>query len=73
MKVKILGLVVFMFILSGCEMHYKSTSSSDIVGDSTTTETTSTTDSSTNTDDNSEDTTDIDVTAGDSSPVDVDT
>ena len=68
---KILGAAIFMFILSGCEMHYKSTSSSDIVGDSTSTETTSTTDSST--DDNSEDTTDIDVTAGDSSPVDVDT
>jgi len=62
-------LLAMTLVLSGCEVHYKSTSSSDIVGDTSSTETT--TDSSTNTDDNSEDTIDVDVTAGDSSPVDV--
>jgi len=62
-------LLAMTLVLSGCEVHYKSTSSSDIVGDTSSTETT--TDSSTTTDDNSEDTIDVDVTAGDSSPVDV--
>ena len=62
-------LLAMTLVLSGCEVHYKSTSSSDVVGDTSSTETT--TDSSTTTDDNSEDTIDVDVTAGDSSPVDV--
>ena len=62
-------LLAATLVMSGCEMHYKSTSSSDIVGDTSSTETT--TDSSTTTDDNSEDAIDVDVTTGDSSPVDV--
>ena len=64
-------LLAMTLVLSGCEMHYKSTSSSDVVGDTSSTSTETTTDSSTTTDDNSEDTIDVDVTAGDSSPVDV--
>ncbi len=66
---KCTSFIFLLLCLSGCEVHYKSTSSSDIAGDTSSTNTT--TDSSTTTDDNSEDTLDVDVTSGDSSPVDV--